>query len=332
VLHSEVFDTKHGWPLFKRGWVFQELLLSTRILFFGSSELIWECQEGMECECSAVTYSGTKLRRWSGESAQWIARTRLLDGSPSTVAKRWRELVTEYSALQLTKAEDRLPALSGLSKFFSPKKMQYLAGIWRDSLFEDLLWVASDPVKKPQRWRAPTWSWASIDSEISEFYPFQSSDATCSILGADCTSNGPDRFGEVSSGFLRISGFIFPATLYARLAGIDNRYDVGVLGEFSSYEFHLRVAGRLYFWGVHIDYLLDFRAGWTKTDLLNLERDEPVHLVAIGEAFGLSHFLVLSCLDCESQSYERIGITRESVYKTADMLKHIQEKRTINIF
>jgi hypothetical protein len=38
-------------PLTQRGWVFQERLLSRRILHFGKHELIWECNETLWCEC-----------------------------------------------------------------------------------------------------------------------------------------------------------------------------------------------------------------------------------------------------------------------------------------
>jgi hypothetical protein len=49
------------YPLATRGWVLQEKLLSPRSLFFGDTELIFECREGIECECS--TTSGVKASK-----------------------------------------------------------------------------------------------------------------------------------------------------------------------------------------------------------------------------------------------------------------------------
>ena len=43
-----------NFPLFKRGWVFQERLLAPRVLHFGRQELWWECLERVHCECSGI--------------------------------------------------------------------------------------------------------------------------------------------------------------------------------------------------------------------------------------------------------------------------------------
>ncbi|KAH7135161.1 heterokaryon incompatibility protein-domain-containing protein [Dendryphion nanum] len=39
-------------PLLSRGWAFHERLLAPRILHFCESELVWECREMNDCECS----------------------------------------------------------------------------------------------------------------------------------------------------------------------------------------------------------------------------------------------------------------------------------------
>lgn len=41
-------------PLFKRGWAFQERLLSPRILHFSEMELVWECLGMTSCECGTL--------------------------------------------------------------------------------------------------------------------------------------------------------------------------------------------------------------------------------------------------------------------------------------
>lgn len=38
-------------PLLDRGWVYQERLLSPRVLYFGTKELLWECREFRTCQC-----------------------------------------------------------------------------------------------------------------------------------------------------------------------------------------------------------------------------------------------------------------------------------------
>ncbi|KAK0755315.1 hypothetical protein N5P37_012142 [Trichoderma harzianum] len=41
----------YEWPLLNRGWVYQEQLLSRRMLHFTQNELVWECFEETRCEC-----------------------------------------------------------------------------------------------------------------------------------------------------------------------------------------------------------------------------------------------------------------------------------------
>jgi hypothetical protein len=52
--HSALAGPSHTWPLLKRAWVFQERLLSPRLLHFSFGELIWECRHVSACECSAI--------------------------------------------------------------------------------------------------------------------------------------------------------------------------------------------------------------------------------------------------------------------------------------
>jgi hypothetical protein len=40
-----------NYPLLSRAWVFQERMLSPRVLHFCRSELVWECRETAKCEC-----------------------------------------------------------------------------------------------------------------------------------------------------------------------------------------------------------------------------------------------------------------------------------------
>jgi hypothetical protein len=42
---------KAEWPLFTRGWVFQELTLSPRIIHFGPQDVGWQRQHKCERQC-----------------------------------------------------------------------------------------------------------------------------------------------------------------------------------------------------------------------------------------------------------------------------------------
>ena len=78
----------------------------------------------------------------------------------------WFALVSGYCDGKLTEGTDKLIAIAGVAtRVRSHLRMRYLAGLWQDSLWLDLLWFSKyDPkLPRPSKYRAPTWSWASID-------------------------------------------------------------------------------------------------------------------------------------------------------------------------
>jgi hypothetical protein len=83
-----------------RGWVLQERLLSRRTLHFGAYELGWECRKCIKCECTANAFRsrrGTPLLKLNFHKCDWPT------------------LIREYTWMDLTVKEDRLPAISGLA-------------------------------------------------------------------------------------------------------------------------------------------------------------------------------------------------------------------------
>ncbi|KAI2474515.1 HET domain containing protein [Pyrenophora tritici-repentis] len=51
LLHDHFFgDILQDTPIFRRAWVFQERLLSPRIIHFGKEQLFWECHTSNACE------------------------------------------------------------------------------------------------------------------------------------------------------------------------------------------------------------------------------------------------------------------------------------------
>lgn len=205
-------------PLLTRGWVFQERLLSCRVLHFGETELAWECAEQTTCECSrgvdlltVATLDKTKHHQ------------ALLSSSEASykLSSRWRVMIYEYSRTQLTFAKDIFPALSGAAKQMQRQRgSAYLAGLWADSLALDLVWRQSDPptATRPTPWRAPTWSWASasgkLDYSLIQRYiggeadepPERTHRIFVDVLEASCVPAGPDPTGELQSGRLVLSG------------------------------------------------------------------------------------------------------------------------------
>jgi hypothetical protein len=120
-----------------------------------------------------------------------------------------------YSAANLTFGKDKLPALSGVARLgYNETGDQYLAGLWKEQLEEQLCWdrggnlgAKASTMRPRPPWRAPTWSWASIDGEVS-WYSRQKGvlDTThVQVLDANTTKYGYDPFGQVTSGVIRFA-------------------------------------------------------------------------------------------------------------------------------
>ena len=149
-------ETSH---LSDRGWIFQERVLSRRILHFAQSQLYWECSEGTFGEDGYVV-----LKRGLRECGQHEVRfSKLSYGSilhdreplsPSDFAAQWARLVQAYSTLRLTREEDKLPALAGLAAAFHSRAAaandgRYLAGVWERCFADHLAWSITNT--KPER-------------------------------------------------------------------------------------------------------------------------------------------------------------------------------------
>ncbi|PSN74029.1 HET-domain-containing protein [Corynespora cassiicola Philippines] len=161
--HFHHYASPALFPLLDRGWVYQERLLSPRVLHFCPEELAWECRSSSHCECHAAAHLAPS-------SAQPKIRHEKAIRTPEAglAAERWRAVVAEYTALKLTRRADRLVALAGVAEDFAAHQQKaYVFGLWRESLVLDLLWRC---VEYPQRGggvgRAPSWSWACRDGPI----------------------------------------------------------------------------------------------------------------------------------------------------------------------
>jgi hypothetical protein len=137
-----------------------------------------------------------------------------------------------FSTRKLSFSKDKLPALAGLAAELAERNQSsYIAGLWKEELRENLAWSVptltdmSSPYRttRPSTFRAPSWSWASVDGEIRTIghYRFIKERRSkpgmqsryyhllCEIV--DCwakplTSQNP--FGEVCSGSLILRGHL----------------------------------------------------------------------------------------------------------------------------
>lgn len=103
------------------------------------------------------------------EQAKTVFYEVLRHSKGRNIQEAWYQIIDDYSESQLTLQEDKLPALSGMaSRFHAITKDDYLAGHWRIDLERSLFWEGLGPnAFRVKPYRAPTWSWASIDGKVS---------------------------------------------------------------------------------------------------------------------------------------------------------------------
>ncbi|KAI9148002.1 hypothetical protein HJFPF1_11823 [Paramyrothecium foliicola] len=239
--------TEH--PLLTRAWVYQERLLSPRILHFGPYEMFFECRTDVQCECGAIGWEGTSdevpmgLTKLLHTDALTIGFANMehrprdpngpLPAGRLYIARLWRTMVAEYTSLELTKSTDRLPAIGGLAKEMSDRRpnSKYLAGLWSKSLLKDLIWEAQGASTSGSRRSSPpttpTWSWASVDCPVmfgdeimawdpesdlmfEEAYP---SRWLSRVEKCEVTPDGASEYGLVSKGRLEVTGRVVEGVL-----------------------------------------------------------------------------------------------------------------------
>ncbi|KAF4983720.1 hypothetical protein FZEAL_936 [Fusarium zealandicum] len=213
-----------------RAWTLQESLLSTRLVRFTPSDIIWECYSDSACQ---------DVHRDLG-TGDWNARRPFfaLNHLQETDEQRreaaynlWKSLVLVYSQRVCTFVKDRLPAFSGVAsqfaKFFPGR---YLAGIWEVHLPRGLCWsrrlgLSTSFSSRTQHLAleenvAPSWSWASLPPGVPVESPAIVTEYTeldlslrPRILEVSCDAPENAPFGQVTNGYLLMEAPLFEVTI-----------------------------------------------------------------------------------------------------------------------
>ncbi|KAI1460182.1 heterokaryon incompatibility protein-domain-containing protein [Annulohypoxylon moriforme] len=191
-------------PLIQRAWVFQEFILSRRVLFFTSLEHVWECQACAISE-SGHTSISHEIKKQLDTSIQ--KRDRIDD-----LRFRWHRIVQIFSCLSLTYKTDKLPAIGGLAqRIRSIFGSEYFIGLWEDMFIHNLSWrihtsdTLDDAKTAP---RVPSWSWMKQANPVT-YSPGPVLATFCTVEDLICTSPG-NRFTQVSDGHAVLSSYLTP--------------------------------------------------------------------------------------------------------------------------
>lgn len=218
-----------------RAWIFQERNLSRRILHFAKDQVYWQCREGSACEIRPSFCPGMN-------TAMRFAISEIKHEYDAL--EQWTVIVQEYSCGKLSETKDKLPALSGMaSEMQLASKDTYLAGLWREHLLFGLCWRVQNPhPERPKPYRAPSWSWASLDSVIynpvvgslsrsrslrsmhglldsPSWYDIEFRDVAYIKNVQVEPSSGSNPYGQVDNGWIEISSHLFQVSIYFETVG-----------------------------------------------------------------------------------------------------------------
>ncbi|KAI4102706.1 MAG: hypothetical protein L6R37_004237 [Teloschistes peruensis] len=147
----------------------------------------------------------------------------------------WSPLLEKYCRTRLTFERDKLVAISSLAQLMGTQLHdQYVFGLWKRILPSQLLWRVEEypqgivsgffPIHKdevyqtnfiayrPELYRAPSWSWASVEGPIVTSRP----ETSGYLCHADPLHTGrtPKSISEGEFAFLKVTGHLHLATLW----------------------------------------------------------------------------------------------------------------------
>ncbi|KAF2850372.1 HET-domain-containing protein [Plenodomus tracheiphilus IPT5] len=199
------------WPLLQRGWVFQEVSLSPRVIYFGAEEVVWQCRCKVERE-------GHPNEPWLLEKIRAPVLS-LTNYDTTTLDNYWFEVVRRYSSRSLSRQMDCLPAIAAMARRIERLRPRdrYLAGLWQSSLCRGLSWenVVNVPNGAQEEaiklrlldgpkalYGVPTWSWASTHRPV--YFIGHESPACAEVLNIDYTIDGPAVSGTIRKAALTL--------------------------------------------------------------------------------------------------------------------------------
>ena len=136
----------------------------------------------------------------------------------------WDEIVELYTDTNLTRPEDKLVAISGLAREIQKDaKDIYYAGLWGKDFERTLLWYVQMPQRTAlEKYRAPSWSWASVDGKVGFLAQKPNPGLSTSPVATVHTIRTVVAEGQESStrqikdGFCRISGALRKVLRYEK--------------------------------------------------------------------------------------------------------------------
>jgi len=197
-------------PLSGRAWALQEQMMASRTLAYTKHTLEWRCATR-----SMSSNDSLNVDLSYDPVPKLISQ---LSTNPEEVLLEWSRILVDYSLRSMSIQSDKLPAIAALAERFAAVLGHYYAGLWQYGLINQLCWrpaYHTHERRVDHPYRAPSWSWASVDS-IEEFLP------RYGATGEDCCNlvsvvvlpkNAQVPYGEVVHASIKICGKVSIASV-----------------------------------------------------------------------------------------------------------------------
>lgn len=197
----------------QRAWVLQERILSPRILHFTSSRIYWECSSlPTTWEMGSGPRDEDEWREIYRMAPFKLGRPKVF---PAMQQDDYEALMNTYTRMSLSYPEkDKLVAIAGILQLLeSHYGDTMVAGLRKTMLPNSLIWTSQISGKKQLasrahgEYRAPSWSWASMDGPILFHSSPHSVTPVATVL--DCRIDLVDpsnRLGSIRNGSLTLQG------------------------------------------------------------------------------------------------------------------------------
>ncbi|KAK6423143.1 hypothetical protein LTR81_004091 [Elasticomyces elasticus] len=218
-------------PTHERAWCFQELLLAARIVSYEKTRILYHCSNGSLHDMHGPE-EAIGIERMRQDIQAQMSRERYMN------LEEWMNIVGDFTTRRLTVPSDRLPALSGVAKSVNAaRQSSYLGGLWEADLPWNLLWYTTQPRHPDQLGyalqKSPSFAWCSVSSQVAQSGGLWSAwQSLVTISEVYCEPAGPNTYGQVSGGCLRLTGSVYTAELswmpnngwpaYWRMSAIHN--------------------------------------------------------------------------------------------------------------
>ena len=169
---------------------------------------MWRCNHLIESD------GGTNVDSRIFTQEQILLNRAMLQGkqpqtkedAPEISAKQihysWQQILEDYTKREMTLESDKLPGIGGIASEIGTLTGDiYLAGLWGQHIMSDLMWLTKSKewLSRPEKWRAPSWSWASVDCPVLYGAVTDDSKMIAEIISCDVHLQSGNSVGKVTA-------------------------------------------------------------------------------------------------------------------------------------